>query len=257
LLQGARELGLGLLGGVAGLVEKPVEGARLEGAVGLVKGLGQGLAGAVAKPVVGVASALARTSEGVRNSAFLLDFTGAAADLAGQRRRARLPRAFAPDGVLRPYNAAEALARLLLARLDSGRHAGEPVRHFLRTTATCFLLLTDRSLLLLDSGPPGSPPENARLLRASLSPLIVSPFFPPRPAAFLTNSMQLLHKTPEGLQIHLQTEFGSRSTSNDRLLIPCDSERTQALLEVLHDTMKYAYRLHSSSSLPRPAVDRL
>ena len=71
--QGAVALGRGFFDGLTGIVMKPVEGARREGAVGLFKGLGQGVVGAAVKPVAGVLEAVSKTTEGIKNTATMLD----------------------------------------------------------------------------------------------------------------------------------------------------------------------------------------
>ena len=49
----SKELGYGLFEGITGLVTKPYEGARKEGAAGFVKGFGKGIAGVYLKPAAG------------------------------------------------------------------------------------------------------------------------------------------------------------------------------------------------------------
>ncbi len=44
----------GFFDGVTGVVKKPWEGAKEEGAVGFFKGMGKGLVGVVARPASGV-----------------------------------------------------------------------------------------------------------------------------------------------------------------------------------------------------------
>lgn len=51
--QGFKYFGKSLKAGIAGVVFKPMQGARKEGAVGFVKGVGKGVVGLVAAPVSG------------------------------------------------------------------------------------------------------------------------------------------------------------------------------------------------------------
>jgi len=50
-------------------VTQPVKGAQKEGFVGALKGAGRGLVGVVVKPTVGVVDLVARTTEGIANTA--------------------------------------------------------------------------------------------------------------------------------------------------------------------------------------------
>ena len=56
----------GMLGGVTGVVTKPMEGAKKEGAAGFFKGLGKGVVGVVARPVSGVVDFASSTLEGIK-----------------------------------------------------------------------------------------------------------------------------------------------------------------------------------------------
>jgi hypothetical protein len=51
IARGLQSFGKGLMSGVTGLVEMPIEGAKEEGGLGLLKGIGKGLTGVVVKPV--------------------------------------------------------------------------------------------------------------------------------------------------------------------------------------------------------------
>ncbi len=62
---GMKSIGSGLVGGVVGLVERPKEGLKKEGAMGLAKGMGKGFAGLISKPISGIADAISLTSRGV------------------------------------------------------------------------------------------------------------------------------------------------------------------------------------------------
>jgi len=53
--KGGKAFGKSLLGGITGIVTKPMEGAKKGGISGFFKGAGKGLVGVVAKPVAGVA----------------------------------------------------------------------------------------------------------------------------------------------------------------------------------------------------------
>jgi vacuolar protein sorting-associated protein 13A/C len=51
-----QNLVMGFVSGIAGVVEKPLEGARTGGAVGMFSGIGKGLLGVVTKPTAGILS---------------------------------------------------------------------------------------------------------------------------------------------------------------------------------------------------------
>ena len=61
----SKELGYGLFEGITGLVTKPYEGARKEGATGFVKGFGKGIAGAYLKPAAGAFGIPAYAMKGI------------------------------------------------------------------------------------------------------------------------------------------------------------------------------------------------
>ena len=89
--------GVGL--GVAGLVVKPIRGARQSGFGGLLRGSFQGVSGLVARPVVGMLDLGSNTVEGLINSAKKKD---------GDTRR-RYPRpVYSVESKLREFNALDA-----------------------------------------------------------------------------------------------------------------------------------------------------
>jgi len=54
MAQGGRDLVMGVVRGVTGVVTKPMEGAREEGVGGFFKGMSKGMIGLVTRPVSGV-----------------------------------------------------------------------------------------------------------------------------------------------------------------------------------------------------------
>uniref|UniRef100_A0A8K9WXD6 Vacuolar protein sorting-associated protein 13 VPS13 adaptor binding domain-containing protein n=1 Tax=Oncorhynchus mykiss TaxID=8022 RepID=A0A8K9WXD6_ONCMY len=56
----------GVVGGVTGIVTKPVEGAKKEGAAGFFKGIGKGLVGVVARPTGGIVDMASSTFQGIQ-----------------------------------------------------------------------------------------------------------------------------------------------------------------------------------------------
>jgi len=106
--QGAFALGKGIFDGITGIVVKPVQGARKDGAKGFAKGIGQGVVGVVVKPVAGVFEAVSKTSEGIKNTAVYFDKDRIL------RRIRPFPRLFTPEKCLLPYDEYECEGAFLL-----------------------------------------------------------------------------------------------------------------------------------------------
>lgn len=68
LAQGGKGLVMGVWDGVSGVVLKPVEGAKQEGAAGFFKGAGKGLIGLVARPTSGVVDFASTSLESIRKA---------------------------------------------------------------------------------------------------------------------------------------------------------------------------------------------
>uniref|UniRef100_A0ACB8E5K2 Vacuolar protein sorting-associated protein 13C n=1 Tax=Sphaerodactylus townsendi TaxID=933632 RepID=A0ACB8E5K2_9SAUR len=98
LAKGGKGLLRGVFGGVTGIVMKPVEGAQKEGAAGFFKGIGKGLVGAVARPTGSIIDMASSTFQGIQRVA---ESTEEVATL-------RPPRLIREDGIIQPYDRAEA-----------------------------------------------------------------------------------------------------------------------------------------------------
>lgn len=109
--QGVFALGKGIFDGVTGVVLKPVQGVRKEGAKGFAKGLGQGIIGIAVKPVAGVFEAVSKTTEGIKNTAIYFDKDKAA------RRVRPFPRLFTPEKCLLAYDEYECEGAYMLSRV--------------------------------------------------------------------------------------------------------------------------------------------
>jgi len=83
---------------VTGIVVKPVQGVRKDGAKGFAKGLGQGIIGVAVKPVAGVFEAVSKTSEGIKNTTTYFDKDKIL------RRVRPFPRMFTREKCLLPYD---------------------------------------------------------------------------------------------------------------------------------------------------------
>lgn len=102
---------------ISGVVVQPMEGAEREGFGGFFKGVGKGLVGAVTKPVVGVLDLATSVTEGIKNTTTVFE-----RDLDP----VRYPRFVDGDGILRPYNAREALGLSWARTVDNGKYATDP-----------------------------------------------------------------------------------------------------------------------------------
>jgi vacuolar protein sorting-associated protein 13A/C len=67
-----QNLVMGVVSGVTGIVEKPIEGAKSGGALGLFGGIGKGLLGVVTKPTAGIVDFTSQSLEGIRKYGYLL-----------------------------------------------------------------------------------------------------------------------------------------------------------------------------------------
>lgn len=146
LLFGAKDLGAGIIEGVAGMVIEPIKGARQEGLAGFVKGLGLGVVGAAVKPTVGALDMATQAAKGIINSATSgssgigngecscdaeLGDDGSEEEgkcdfcLRRSRSRIRHPRYFDSDGILRPYNPELAEGSTLLCTISKGAYRND------------------------------------------------------------------------------------------------------------------------------------
>ncbi|XP_032336935.1 vacuolar protein sorting-associated protein 13C isoform X2 [Camelus ferus] len=97
LARGGKGFLRGVVGGVTGIITKPVEGAKKEGAAGFFKGIGKGLVGAVARPTGGIIDMASSTFQGIQR----------VAESTEEVSRLRSPRLIHEDGIIRPYNRQE------------------------------------------------------------------------------------------------------------------------------------------------------
>ena len=96
--------GLGeLASGVTGIVTKPIEQTKKEGAAGFFKGLGSGLLGAVLSPVNSVLTVSTEVTSGISNSELISN--------KKSLRRFRLPRTLFKYIPILPYNEKEEITR--------------------------------------------------------------------------------------------------------------------------------------------------
>jgi vacuolar protein sorting-associated protein 13A/C len=87
----------GIGSGLAGVVTKPVQGAKEDGAKGFFKGIGVGAIGVVTKPVVGLFDGASKVAAGISNTTTMFDKKYIV-------ERKRYPRFIESDRVLRGYS---------------------------------------------------------------------------------------------------------------------------------------------------------
>ncbi|XP_043837889.1 vacuolar protein sorting-associated protein 13C [Dromiciops gliroides] len=97
LAKGGKGFLKGIVGGVTGIITKPMEGAKKEGAAGFFKGIGKGLVGAVARPTGGIIDMASSTFQGIQRAAESTE------DVCSLRP----PRLIHEDGIIRPYDRSE------------------------------------------------------------------------------------------------------------------------------------------------------
>ncbi|XP_028627194.1 vacuolar protein sorting-associated protein 13C [Grammomys surdaster] len=97
LARGGKGFLRGVVGGVTGIITKPVEGAKKEGAAGFFKGIGKGLVGAVARPTGGIIDMASSTFQGIQR----------VAESTEEVSSLRPPRLIHEDGIIRPYDRQE------------------------------------------------------------------------------------------------------------------------------------------------------
>ncbi|XP_034747367.1 vacuolar protein sorting-associated protein 13C-like [Etheostoma cragini] len=101
LAKGGKGLLKGVVGGVTGIVTKPVEGAMKGGAAGFFKGIGKGLVGVVARPTGGIVDMASSTFQGIQRG------HERAAESTEEVTKLRPVRLIREDGIIRPYDLTE------------------------------------------------------------------------------------------------------------------------------------------------------
>ncbi|NXG35607.1 VP13C protein, partial [Dromaius novaehollandiae] len=119
LAKGGKGLLRGVVGGVTGIITKPVEGAKKEGAAGFFKGIGKGLVGVVARPTGGIVDMASSTFQGIQR----------VAESTEEVSNLRPPRLIHEDGIIRPYNRVEAEGYDLFEKLHIRKLEKESYRY--------------------------------------------------------------------------------------------------------------------------------
>uniref|UniRef100_UPI0037E99E70 intermembrane lipid transfer protein VPS13C n=1 Tax=Semicossyphus pulcher TaxID=241346 RepID=UPI0037E99E70 len=118
LAKGGKGLLKGVVGGVTGIVTKPVEGAKKEGAAGFFKGIGKGLVGVVARPTGGIVDMASSTFQGIQR----------VAESTEEVTKLRPVRLIREDGIIRPYDLTESQGFDLYQRSEIKQLEGEVFR---------------------------------------------------------------------------------------------------------------------------------
>ncbi|XP_051829756.1 LOW QUALITY PROTEIN: intermembrane lipid transfer protein VPS13C [Antechinus flavipes] len=140
LAKGGKGFLRGVVGGVTGIITKPMEGAKKEGAAGFFKGIGKGLVGAVARPTGGIIDMASSTFQGIQR----------AAESTEDVSSLRPPRLIHEDGIIRPYDRSESEGHDLfenhIKKLD-----GETYRYHcaIPTCKKANLVVTNRRVLFV------------------------------------------------------------------------------------------------------------
>uniref|UniRef100_A0A663ML93 Vacuolar protein sorting 13 homolog C n=1 Tax=Athene cunicularia TaxID=194338 RepID=A0A663ML93_ATHCN len=141
LAKGGKGLLRGVVGGVTGIITKPVEGAKKEGAAGFFKGIGKGLVGAVARPTGGIVDMASSTFQGIQR----------VAESTEEVSNLRPPRFIHEDGIIRPYDRVEAEGYDLFEKLHIRRLEKESYRYHcaLPRGRRANLIITNRRVIYI------------------------------------------------------------------------------------------------------------
>ncbi|XP_060115875.1 intermembrane lipid transfer protein VPS13C isoform X1 [Heteronotia binoei] len=141
LAKGGKGLLRGVVGGVTGIVMKPVEGAKKEGAAGFFKGIGKGLVGVVARPTGGIIDMASSTFQGIQR----------VAESTEEVIPLRPPRLIREDGIIRPYDRGEAEGYDLFENSHIKKLEGESFRSRCAFPGSrkAHLVITNRRLLCI------------------------------------------------------------------------------------------------------------
>uniref|UniRef100_A0A915Q109 Vacuolar protein sorting-associated protein 13A n=1 Tax=Setaria digitata TaxID=48799 RepID=A0A915Q109_9BILA len=108
--RGAKGVGQGFYEGIAGVVFKPLAGARTGGAGGFAKGLSLGLVGIVTRPLSGAVDFASSTLDAVRSATVGTD----------EMKPLRPPRVIFSDNIVRPYSQKAAAGAQIFREADHG-----------------------------------------------------------------------------------------------------------------------------------------
>lgn len=112
VVEGGKAIARGFLNGLAGIVTKPMEGAKAGGAAGFFGGVAKGVVGVATAPVSAALAAASKVSEGFDATMHTLrSQVGGSGDRTDRRR---LPRTVTGDRLVRPFDFHSALGQALM-----------------------------------------------------------------------------------------------------------------------------------------------
>ncbi|KAM6308390.1 intermembrane lipid transfer protein VPS13C isoform 2-T2 [Aegotheles albertisi] len=141
LAKGGKGLLRGVVGGMTGIITKPVEGAKKEGAAGFFKGIGKGLVGVVARPTGGIVDMASSTFQGIQR----------VAESTEEVSNLRPPRFIHEDGIIRPYDRVEAEGYDLFEKLHIRKLEKESYQYHcaLPRSRRANLIVTNRRVIYI------------------------------------------------------------------------------------------------------------
>ncbi|XP_026537812.1 vacuolar protein sorting-associated protein 13C [Notechis scutatus] len=141
LAKGGKGFLRGVVGGVTGIVTKPMEGAKKEGAAGFFKGIGKGLVGVVARPTGGIIDMASSTFQGIQR----------VAESTEEVSSLRPPRLIREDGIIRPYDRGEADGCDLFENSHIKKLEAESFQHYCPVPGRgkAYIVVTSRRVILM------------------------------------------------------------------------------------------------------------
>ncbi|ETE73059.1 Vacuolar protein sorting-associated protein 13C, partial [Ophiophagus hannah] len=148
LAKGGKGFLRGVVGGVTGIVTKPVEGAKKEGAAGFFKGIGKGLVGVVARPTGGIIDMASSTFQGIQRKDLSLHRVAESTEEVSSLRPPRLIR---EDGIIRPYDRGEADGCDLFENSHIKKLEAESFQHYCPVPGRgkAYIVVTSRRVILM------------------------------------------------------------------------------------------------------------
>lgn len=163
----AKNAGSGVVEGVVGIVNSPIQGAKSGGISGLLWGTAKGTIGGITKPFASVLGSTSLMLNGISTS-----FMNWEAPIG----RYRLPRYIGEDGILVPYNQEQAAGHLLLQNICDGKYINEWYRHSFKikeNNKEGLLIISNLRILIVCSGTTDSPFDKIRGLQLQRNKILI------------------------------------------------------------------------------------
>ncbi|CAL7938935.1 unnamed protein product [Xylocopa violacea] len=140
LARSGKGLVMGVFDGVAGVVMKPISGAKEEGVEGFFKGFGKGVVGLVTRPTAGVIDFASGSFGAVKR----------ATEMHEEVKKVRPARFLQPDNLVRSYVREEAEGNKILSELEKGKYANTDIYFYHIYIHKDVLLLTDKRIAYVE-----------------------------------------------------------------------------------------------------------